>query len=104
MFPGIPNPPDIFAVLRLAPSNGSGPLTRMTANWGWNLNTLSYNYSGGCAQPDFSAVPEYGQYKNTVYSGIRIPSDEQFDCQTSPRTSRWLRESSCNFAWKPSMH
>ena len=44
---------------------------------------MSYNYSGGCAQPDFSAVPEYGQYKNTVYSGIRIPSDEQFDANLS---------------------
>ena len=52
-------------------------------NWGWNLNTLSFNYNGTCNQADFEAVPEYGEYTNNVYSGIRIPHDEQFDANLS---------------------
>jgi len=54
-----------------------------SGNWGWNLNTLSYNYNGTCNQTDFEAVPEYGEYTNNVYSGIRIPRDQQFDANLS---------------------
>lgn len=50
-----------------------------SGNWGWNLNTLSFNYNGTCNQTDFEAVPEYGEYTNNIYSGIRIPRDQQFD-------------------------
>ena len=44
---------------------------------------LPFNYSGTCSQADFSVLPEYGEQKNTVYTGIRIPSDQQFDANLS---------------------
>jgi hypothetical protein len=49
----------------------------------WAMVQLPFNYSGTCTQPDFSVLPEYGQNTNTVYTGIRIPSDEQFDANLS---------------------
>lgn len=52
----------------------------------WEIDSLSvnnfyqYQAAGGtCAQTDFLAVPSYGALQNTVYSGIRIPNDQQFD-------------------------
>ncbi len=49
----------------------------------WSLNKLAYNYEGTCAQTDFSAVPEYGETTNTIYTGIRVPSNHQFDANFS---------------------
>jgi len=55
-----------------ADSDGSG-------NWGWNLQKLSYNYNGTCNQQDFRSTQTYARQTNNVYSGIRVPSDFQFD-------------------------
>lgn len=49
----------------------------------WAMVQLPFNYSGTCSQADFSVLPEYGEQKNTVYTGIRIPSDQQFDANLS---------------------
>lgn len=56
------------------------------SNGQWGLVQLPFNYSG-CTQPDFSVLPEYGEGTNTVYTGIRIPSDEQFDANLSKNFS-----------------
>ena len=53
----------------------------------WIINQLPFNYSGTCSQPDFSVLPEYGENTNTVYTGIRVPSDEQFDSNLSKNFS-----------------
>jgi hypothetical protein len=49
----------------------------------WYEQRLSFDYSGTCQQPDFSVQPQYGELANTVYTGIRVPSDEQFDTNLS---------------------
>jgi hypothetical protein len=54
-----------------------------SSNGAWSIQPLSFNYSGTCNQADFLQVPQYGALTNTVYSGIRVPSDEQFDTNLS---------------------
>jgi hypothetical protein len=49
----------------------------------WSIQPLSFNYTGTCAQTSFLQVPTYGALTNTVYTGIRIPSNEQFDSNLS---------------------
>lgn len=50
----------------------------------WYLQTLSFNYTDGtCPQSDFIAQPQYGALYNTVYTGIRVPSNHQFDSNLS---------------------
>jgi hypothetical protein len=50
----------------------------------WSLTNLAYDYDGTCSQgADFQQVPSYGVYKNTVYSGIRVPRSHQFDANLS---------------------
>jgi hypothetical protein len=49
------------------------------SNGKWGVQPLSFNYSGSCPQTDFLQVPVYGATPNNVYTGIRIPNDEQFD-------------------------
>lgn len=49
------------------------------AGWGWHDETLSYNYSGTCQQTNFQATQSYANQTNNVYSGIRVPSNFQFD-------------------------
>ena len=57
------------------------------------LNQLPFDYDGTCTQgADFQQVPSYGETTNTVYSGIRIPSIQQFDTNLSknfPITERF---------------
>ncbi len=45
----------------------------------WYLAPFPYNYDSTCNQTDFIAQPSYGVLTNTVYTGIRVPSDYQFD-------------------------
>ena len=48
------------------------------------LNQLPFDYDGTCSQgADFQQVPSYGETTNTIYSGIRIPSIQQFDTNLS---------------------
>jgi hypothetical protein len=56
------------------------------SNWGWHMKQLPFNYTG-CTQADFSVMPEYAENTNTVYTGIRVPSDEQFDTNLSKNFS-----------------
>jgi hypothetical protein len=50
----------------------------------WSVQTLTnFNYSGTCAQNDFQVIPDYGEYTNNVYTGIRVPNDQQFDTNLS---------------------
>lgn len=54
------------------------------SNGKWSLNPLTnYNYSGSCSQSSFVVNPDYGALTNTVYTGIRIPSNHQFDSNLS---------------------
>jgi len=41
------------------------------------------NYTGTCTQADFVVRPAYAAVQNVTYSGIRIPSDHQFDTNLS---------------------
>jgi hypothetical protein len=49
----------------------------------WTMQQLPFNYSGSCQQADFSVLPEWGENQNTVSTGIRVPSDHQFDANLS---------------------
>jgi Carboxypeptidase regulatory-like domain/TonB dependent receptor len=49
----------------------------------WYEEQLPFNYSGTCSQPDFSVQPQYGALANTIFTGIRVPSDQQFDANLS---------------------
>jgi hypothetical protein len=52
-------------------------------NGTWSDKQLSYQYDGTCKQMDFQVVPSYASASNTVYTGIRVPSDQQFDANLS---------------------
>jgi hypothetical protein len=49
----------------------------------WAIQPLSYANSCKGGQADFIVQPQYAASQNIVYSGIRIPSDNQFDANLS---------------------
>ncbi|MFT4113477.1 TonB-dependent receptor domain-containing protein [Silvibacterium sp.] len=53
------------------------------SNGDWSQQMLAFNYTGGCPQADFSVVPDWGEYHNTVATGIRVPNNQQFDVNLS---------------------
>jgi hypothetical protein len=72
----------------LAPGGVSadGNTTNNSANW--ELATDSpkfYNWSGGCAQSNFKSAQAapYAIEPNNVYTGVRLPNDQQFDANLS---------------------
>ncbi|HVW76641.1 MAG TPA: TonB-dependent receptor [Alloacidobacterium sp.] len=56
-------------------------------NGKWTMVQLPFNYNGNCQQASFSVVPEWGENQNTVSTGIRVPSDHQFDANLSKNFS-----------------
>jgi hypothetical protein len=54
-----------------------------------NQNTGLYDCRSG--QTDFIVTPQFGADPNLVYSGIRIPSDNQFDANLSKNFAIWER-------------
>lgn len=53
------------------------------SNGTWSIQPLSFNYTDSCPQTDFVAQPQYGATYNTVYTGIRVPNNQQFDSNLS---------------------
>jgi hypothetical protein len=50
----------------------------------YSLVQLPFDYDGSCAQgASFQQVPSFGETRNTVYSGIRLPRTQQFDANLS---------------------
>jgi hypothetical protein len=71
-------------------SNATGPwvLTPLY-NTAANKNSGLYDCQSG--QTDFIATPQYAADPNVIYSGIRIPNDNQFDANLSKNFSIWER-------------
>lgn len=65
----------VAACVSQYPTNGlPGPATLLN----------SYDYDGNCSQgANFEQVPSFGETRNTVYSGIRLPRTQQFDANLS---------------------
>jgi hypothetical protein len=50
----------------------------------YSLQQLPFDYDGSCSQgASFQQVPNYGETRNTVYTGIRLPRTQQFDANLS---------------------